>query len=110
MEEEDSHVNAPLIDSQRDETSFKISEQETHQNHVTGGDVHVGVGGLLAPGRDAAPRRRADGLTAAIAELRRHAVDPGGDRLRALGRRFDRHPLPAELLQEEGRQSGRGGG
>lgn len=71
---------------------------------MAGGDVHVGVGGLFAPGRDAAARRRADSLTA-VAELRRHAVDPGGDRLRALGRGFDRHALPTELLtggKEEG--------
>lgn len=78
---------------------IKVTEQETHQYHVTGRDVHVGVGGLFAPGGDAAPRRGADGLTA-IAELRRHAVDPGGDGLRTLCRRFDRHALPTELLEK----------
>lgn len=66
---------------------------------MTGGDVHVRVGGLFAPGGDAAPRRGADGR-AAVAELRRHAVDPGGDGLRTLSRRFDRHALPTELLRE----------
>lgn len=76
-----------------------VTQQETHQYHVAGGDVHVRVGGLLAPGGDAAPCRGADGWTA-VAELRRHAVDPGGDGLRALSWRFDRHTLPAELLQE----------
>lgn len=70
---------------------------------MAGGDVHVGVGGLFAPGRDAAACRRADSLTT-VAELRRHAVDPGGDRLRALGRGFDRHALPTELLRERRRE------
>lgn len=81
---------------------MSTTRQDTHQYHVTGGDVHVGVCGLFAPGGDAAPSRGADGLTA-VAELRRHAVDPGGDGLRTLGWRFDRHALPTELLQREGR-------
>lgn len=67
---------------------------------MTRGDVHVGVGGLLAPGRDAAPGRGADGL-APVAELRGHAVDPGRDGLAAFGRGFDRHTLTAQLLREE---------
>lgn len=71
----------------------------SHQYHVTCGDVHVGVGGLLAPGRDAAPGRGADGRTG-VAELRGHTVDPGGDRLRTLRGGFDGHALPAQLLQE----------
>lgn len=66
---------------------------------MTGGDIHVGVGGLFAPGRDAAPRRGADGRTA-VAELGRDAVDPGGDGLRTLSGRLDRHALAAELLRE----------
>lgn len=73
----------------------------SHQDHVTRGDVHVRVGGLLAPGRDAAPGRGADGWTG-VAELRGHAVDPGGDRLRTLVGGFDGHALPAQLLQERG--------
>lgn len=64
---------------------------------MSGGDVHVGVSGLLAPGGDAAPGRGADGRTA-VAELGRHAVDPGGDGLGTLGRRLDGHALATELL------------
>lgn len=71
----------------------------SHQNHVTCGDVHVGVGGLLAPGGDAAPGRGADGRTG-IAELGGDAVDPGGEGLRALAGGLDGHALPAQLLQE----------
>lgn len=78
----------------------------SHQYHVTCGDVHVGVGGLLAPGRDAAPGRGADGWSG-VAELRGHTVDPGGDRLRTLRGGFDGHALPAQLLQE--RKGGVGG-
>lgn len=70
----------------------------SHQYHVTCGDVHVGVGGLLAPGRDTAPGWGADGCTG-IAELRWHAVDPGGDGLWTLAGWFDGHTLPAQLLQ-----------
>lgn len=44
-----------------------------YQDHVTGGDVHVGLDGLLAPGRGAAAGRGAG--HGAIAELRGHAVD-----------------------------------
>lgn len=65
---------------------------------MTSGDVQVGVGGLFAPGRQAAACRRADGLSA-VAELRRDAVDPGGDRFWTLRRRLDRHPLAAEFLR-----------
>ena len=71
-----------------------------HQYHVTRGDVHVGVGGLLAPGGGAAAGRGADGR-APLAELGRHAVDArleGLERLGALRRRFDRHPLATQLL------------
>lgn len=57
------------------------------------------MGGLLAPGRDAAPGRGADGRTG-VAELGRHAVDPGGDGLWAVVRGLDGHALPAQLLQE----------
>lgn len=67
----------------------------------------MGVGGLLAPGRDAAPGRGADGWSG-VAELRGHTVDPGGDRLRTLRGGFDGHALPAQLLQE--RKGGGGGG
>lgn len=77
----------------------KTAQLETHQDHVTGWDVHIWVGGLFAPGGNAAPCRGADGLTA-IAELRRDAVDPGGDGLRTLGWGLDSHALPTQLLRE----------
>lgn len=79
----------------------KATELETHQYHVTSGDVHVGVGRFLAPGGDAAASGGADGRTA-IAELRRDAVDPGGNGLRTVHGRFDRHALPTQFLQSGG--------
>uniref|UniRef100_A0A674MFN6 Tubulin alpha chain n=1 Tax=Takifugu rubripes TaxID=31033 RepID=A0A674MFN6_TAKRU len=47
----------------------------TDQDHVTGGDVHVCLCGLLAPGRRAAVRART-GL-GSVTELGRHAAHPG---------------------------------
>lgn len=79
----------------------KSIKLETYQNHVTSRNVHVGVGGLLAPGGDAAAPGGADGR-AAVAELRRDAVDPGGNWLGTIHGRFDRHTLPTELLQNGG--------
>lgn len=81
-----------------------MSACRSHQYHVTCGDVHVWVGGLLAPGWDAAPGRGADGWTD-IAELGWRAVDPGGDGLWAFVRGFDSHTLPAQLLQERAEAS-----
>lgn len=71
-----------------------------YQDHVAGGDVHVGRHGLLAPGRGAAPRGWAGQRP--IAELRRHAVDAG--RMRGLGAvgRAHGHALAAQLLEDRG--------
>lgn len=64
-----------------------------YQDHVTGGDVHVGLDGLLTPGRGAAAGRGAG--HGAIAELRGHAVDSRRvQRLRAV-RGFHCHALAA---------------
>lgn len=75
-----------------------------YQYHVTGGDVHVGRHGLLAPGGGAAASGGAGGH--AVAELRGDAVEARvAQGLRALHalRGSDRHPLAAKLL-------GKGGG
>lgn len=96
------HLSCASPDLSHTLTAFKdvrLHTRGSHQNHVTCGDVHVGVGGLLAPGGDAAPGRGADGRTG-IAELGGDAVDPGGEGLRALAGGLDGHALPAQLLQE----------
>lgn len=80
-------------------------QHQTHQYHVTGGDVHVGRHGLLAPGGGAAAGGGAGGH--AVAELRGDAVEArvaqGLRPLHAL-RGSDRHPLAAKLLGEDGRR------
>lgn len=75
------------------EISRAMKPEVPYQDHVTGGDVHVGLDGLLAPGRGAAPSRGAgDGP---IAELGGDAVYPGGVQgLRAV-RAFHCHALAA---------------
>lgn len=96
------HLSSASSDPSHTLTAFKEARRHTrgpHQDHVTCGDVHVGVGGLLAPGGDAAPGRGADGR-AGIAELGGDAVDPGGEGLRALAGGLDGHALPAQLLRE----------
>lgn len=78
-------------------------ERRPYQDHVAGGDVHVGLHWLLRPGRGAAPRGGAGHRP--VTELRGHAADAGRVRgLRALGRARG-HALPAQLLQDSGRRS-----
>jgi len=72
-----------------------------HQDHVSGGDVHVGLDGLLAPGGRAAVGAGA-GLRG-VAELGRDAADPRGlcRRRWCLGaakERLGSHVLAAQLL------------
>lgn len=79
--------------------------QRPYQDHVAGGDVHVGLRRLLGPGRGAAPCRRAGHRP--IAELGGDAADAG--RVRGLGAvgRAHGHALPAQLLQDsEGMSQG----
>lgn len=77
-------------------------DRSPYQDHVAGGDVHVGLHGLLGPGRCAAPGRGAGHRP--ITELGRHAVDARCVRgLWAFGWAHG-HALPAQLLGDgEGR-------
>ena len=80
-----------------------------YQDHVTGGYVHVGGDGLVAPGGGAAASRGAGRRP--VAELGRHAVEARvTPRLRPLHalRGPHRHALATELLGEGG--GGRRGG
>lgn len=73
----------------------------THQDHVPGGDIHVGLRWLLTPGGGAAVRARA-GL-GGITELWGDAADPGGvcaPRLLSAKRCLRCHVLTTQLLTE----------
>ena len=53
-----------------------LEEKLTYQDHVAGGDVHVGLHRLLAPGRRAAASRVAG--NGPITEMRGHTIDSRG--------------------------------
>lgn len=78
------------------------------QNHVSGGDVHVGLGRLLTPGRRAAVGAGA-GL-GCVAELRGHAAHPRGLwwTLRPVEQGLCSHVLAAQVLQRKGHVGSKG--